>query len=136
MLIHAFADRLTGKNKAAWNEGRIRGTVVLVKKEALIFDHFTASVLDGIHQFLGQDTGLAFQLVSATNADPRSKLLLPRALISVAGSFPPGHSSAAVQLDLRAELLLDLTAIDRMHACIQARRARAKSGSRRTWRRW
>ncbi|XP_066369564.1 probable linoleate 9S-lipoxygenase 4 [Miscanthus floridulus] len=72
MLLHAFADRLTGKNKAAWKEGRIRGTVVLVKKAALILDHFQASLLDGIHQILGQDTGLAFQLVSATKADRRN----------------------------------------------------------------
>ena len=72
MLLHAFADRLAGKNKAAWNEGRIRGTVVLVKKDALILGHFQAWLLDGIHQILGQDTGLAFQLVSATKADRRN----------------------------------------------------------------
>ncbi|RCV41339.1 hypothetical protein SETIT_9G127600v2 [Setaria italica] len=72
MLLHAVADRLAGKNKAAWKHGRIRGTAVLVRKEALIFDHFHASLLDGLHRFLGQDTGLAFQLVSATAADPKN----------------------------------------------------------------
>jgi linoleate 9S-lipoxygenase len=51
---------------------------VLVKKDALSLGHFQASLLDGIHQILGQDTGLAFQLVSATKADRRNiyKLLL------------------------------------------------------------
>ncbi|GJN23635.1 hypothetical protein PR202_gb11300 [Eleusine coracana subsp. coracana] len=70
MLLHGFLDRLTGKNKEAWKEGRIRGTVVLVRKEALGFNHFHASVLDGFHQILGHEQGLAFRLVSATAADP------------------------------------------------------------------
>jgi hypothetical protein len=70
MLLHGFLDRLTGKNKEAWKEGRIRGTVVLVKKEVLGFSHFHASLLDGVHQILGREQGLAFRLVSATAGDP------------------------------------------------------------------
>ncbi|GJN23637.1 hypothetical protein PR202_gb11302 [Eleusine coracana subsp. coracana] len=73
MLLHGFLDRLTGKNKEAWKEGRIRGTVVLVRKEALGFNHFHASVLDGFHQILGHEQGLAFRLVSATAAEPPGK---------------------------------------------------------------
>jgi hypothetical protein len=44
--------------------------VVLVKKEVLGFSHFHASLLDGVHQILGREQGLAFRLVSATAADP------------------------------------------------------------------
>ncbi|KAL6893707.1 hypothetical protein ACP4OV_007805 [Aristida adscensionis] len=73
MLLHGIVDRLTGRNKEAWNEGRIRGTVVLVKKgvlDSLDFGDFQASLLDDVHKFLGQDEGVSFQLVSATAADP------------------------------------------------------------------
>jgi linoleate 9S-lipoxygenase len=70
MFWHGVADRLTGKNKAAWNEGKIRGTVVLVKKEVLDVGDFHASLLDGVHKILGWDEGVALRLVSATTADP------------------------------------------------------------------
>ncbi|ONM08103.1 lipoxygenase4 [Zea mays] len=70
MFWHGVADRLTGKNKEAWNEGKIRGTVRLVKKEVLDVGDFNASLLDGVHRILGWDDGVAFQLVSATAADP------------------------------------------------------------------
>ena len=52
-------------------EGRIGGTVVLVKTDALSLGHFQASLLDIIHHILAQDIGLAFQLVSATKANHR-----------------------------------------------------------------
>jgi len=52
-------------------EGQIGGTVVLVKKDALSLGHFQASLLDSIHHILGQNTGLAFQLVNATKANHR-----------------------------------------------------------------
>ena len=60
-------------------EGRIGGTVVLVKKDVLSLGHFQASLLDSIHHILGQDTGLAFQLVSATKADHREVAWRPGA---------------------------------------------------------
>ena len=60
-------------------EGRIGGTVVLVKKDALSLGHFQASLLDSIHHILGQDTGLAFQLVGATKADHRAVARRPGA---------------------------------------------------------
>jgi hypothetical protein len=89
MLLHGFFDRLTGKNKEAWNEGRIRGTAVLVKKEVLGFNHFHASLLDGVHQILGQEQGLAFRLVSATAADPGEPPPPPPPLFSFPSSFLP-----------------------------------------------
>ncbi|CAN6287139.1 unnamed protein product [Urochloa humidicola] len=70
MFWHGVADRLTGKNKEAWNEGKIRGKVVLVKEEALGVGDFQASFLDGVHRILGGDEGVVLSLVSATAADP------------------------------------------------------------------
>ncbi|CAM0875295.1 unnamed protein product [Alopecurus aequalis] len=70
MLLHGFLDRLTGKNKEAWKEGRIRGTAVLVKPGVLDIGDFYSSVLDGAHKILGKDDGVAFHLVSATAPDP------------------------------------------------------------------
>ncbi|KAL6637664.1 hypothetical protein ACP70R_025236 [Stipagrostis hirtigluma subsp. patula] len=72
MLLHGIVDRLTGRNKEAWKEGRIRGTAVLVKKEVLDVDDFHASLLDGVHKLLGWDEGVSFQLVSATAGDPHN----------------------------------------------------------------
>uniref|UniRef100_A0A0D9VXV7 Lipoxygenase n=1 Tax=Leersia perrieri TaxID=77586 RepID=A0A0D9VXV7_9ORYZ len=70
MQMHGLFDRLTGKNKEAWNEGRIRGTAVLVKKDVLDLGDFHASLLDGIHNILGHKEGVSFRLVSATARDP------------------------------------------------------------------
>ena len=124
MLLHAFADRLTGKNKAAWNEGRIRGTVVLVKKDALDLGHFQASLLDGIHQILGQDTGLTFQLVSATKADHRM-------LFGSSRSSTHATPIYAVHLT-RFFLFRNGTHVRET----QAMGGEARLGRRRTWRRW
>ncbi|CAO2147813.1 unnamed protein product [Urochloa humidicola] len=68
LFWHGVADRLTGKNKAAWKEGRISGTVVLVKKDAL--SQLGDFPVDGIHRNTGFD--VQFQLVSATTADARN----------------------------------------------------------------
>ncbi|KAF0913156.1 hypothetical protein E2562_020284 [Oryza meyeriana var. granulata] len=70
MQVQGFLDRLTGRNKAAWKEGRIRGTAVLVKKDVLDLGDFHASLLDGIHNILGHKEGVSFRLVSATARDP------------------------------------------------------------------
>ncbi|KAH7847234.1 hypothetical protein Vadar_023536 [Vaccinium darrowii] len=47
---------------------KIRGTVVLMKKNVLDFNDFNASILDRVHELLGEKVSL--QLVSAVNADP------------------------------------------------------------------
>uniref|UniRef100_A0A0D9ZC24 Lipoxygenase n=1 Tax=Oryza glumipatula TaxID=40148 RepID=A0A0D9ZC24_9ORYZ len=70
MQVQGFFDRLTGRNKEAWKEGRIRGTAVLVKKDVLGLGDFHASLLDGVHNILGHKEGVAFRLVSATARDP------------------------------------------------------------------
>ncbi|KAL6637667.1 hypothetical protein ACP70R_025239 [Stipagrostis hirtigluma subsp. patula] len=64
LLGHKLWDGLTGRNKEAWKEGRIRGTAVLGA------GHAHASLLDDAHRFLDKDNGVTFELVSATVADP------------------------------------------------------------------
>ncbi|XP_015968584.1 probable linoleate 9S-lipoxygenase 5 [Arachis duranensis] len=51
---------------------RIRGRVVLMKKNVLDFNDFTASILDRVHEFVGQRVSL--QLISATNVNPENAL--------------------------------------------------------------
>nr|XP_009418148.1 PREDICTED: probable linoleate 9S-lipoxygenase 5 [Musa acuminata subsp. malaccensis] len=47
----------------------VKGTVVLMRKNTLDFTDFTASLLDGVQELLGQRVSL--QLVSATVGDPK-----------------------------------------------------------------
>jgi len=47
---------------------KVKGTVVLMKKNVLDFNDFHASFLDRLHEFLGQKVSL--QLISAVNGDP------------------------------------------------------------------
>ncbi|KAJ4762749.1 Lipoxygenase [Rhynchospora pubera] len=68
MWIHGLCDCMTGKNQEAWKNGRIAGTVVLMKKNVLDLNDYHASLLDGVHEFLNQ--GVSFQLVSSTHTDP------------------------------------------------------------------
>ena len=48
LLLHG----LTGKNKQAWKEDKIRSTAVLVKSGVLDLGDFNSSVLDGVHKIL------------------------------------------------------------------------------------
>ncbi|XP_072992042.1 probable linoleate 9S-lipoxygenase 4 [Typha latifolia] len=70
MWLHNIVDSLTGKNQDAWKKGKIRGTAVLMRKNALDFSDFHASLLDGFHELLGK--GVSIQLVSSTVRDPRN----------------------------------------------------------------
>ncbi|EXC54897.1 hypothetical protein L484_000244 [Morus notabilis] len=47
---------------------KIKGTVVLMKKNVLDFNDFNASVLDRFHELVGR--GVSLWLVSAVHADP------------------------------------------------------------------
>ena len=47
---------------------KIKGSVVLMKKNVLDFNDFQSSFLDRVHEFLGK--GVSFQLVSAEQGDP------------------------------------------------------------------
>ena len=94
MLLYGFLDRLTGKNKEAWKEGRIRGTAVLVKRDVLDVGDFYASVLDGAHKILGKDDGVAFHLVSATAPDPSKPPPPPSSSPSCIAGLPTLFSSS------------------------------------------
>ena len=61
--IGKVVDTLNGHN----NGRKIKGTVVLMKKNVLDFNDIGASVLDRASEFLGQ--GVSLQLVSAVHAD-------------------------------------------------------------------
>ncbi|XP_027107693.1 probable linoleate 9S-lipoxygenase 5 [Coffea arabica] len=60
-MFQKIVDALSGNNK------KIKGTVVLMKKNVLDLNDFNASFLDGIHELLGQKVSL--QLISAVNVD-------------------------------------------------------------------
>ncbi|KAJ6813526.1 putative linoleate 9S-lipoxygenase 5 [Iris pallida] len=47
---------------------KIKGTVVLMKKNVLDFNDFNASFLDRVHEFFGD--GVSFELISSTVGDP------------------------------------------------------------------
>lgn len=59
-----------GENKNT----KIKGTVVLMKKNVLDFNDLTASVLDRVHEVFGQ--GVSLQLISAVNSDSGKVALL------------------------------------------------------------
>ncbi|XP_078168681.1 putative linoleate 9S-lipoxygenase 4 [Carex rostrata] len=65
MLLHRLCDCMSGKNKEAWNNGRIAGSVVLMKKDVLGPNDYNASLLHGAHDLL--DRRVSFQLVSSTH---------------------------------------------------------------------
>lgn len=59
-MLHNIMDALGNKKK-------IKGTVVLMKKNVLDFNDFHSSVLDRVHELFGQ--GVSLQLVSADKSD-------------------------------------------------------------------
>lgn len=73
-------DAFTGKRPDGAKGTKIKGTVVLMKKNVLDFNDLTASLLDRMHEILGQ--GVTFQLVSATVGDPSEFSPLPFLLSS------------------------------------------------------
>ncbi|XP_078168945.1 putative linoleate 9S-lipoxygenase 4 isoform X1 [Carex rostrata] len=56
---------MSGKNKEAWNNGRIAGSVVLMKKNVMDPNDYNPSLLHGAHELL--DKTVSFQLVSSTH---------------------------------------------------------------------
>ena len=62
---------LTGGGKNA----HIKGSVVLMRKNALDFNDFGATVMDSITEFLGR--GVTCQLISSTVPDPSESRILP-----------------------------------------------------------
>ena len=77
-MLSGIIDGLTGANKNA----RLKGTVVLMRKNVLDLNDFGATVIDGISEFLGK--GVTCQLISSTLVDPSEP-----PLILVSFSFLP-----------------------------------------------
>ncbi|KAI5326440.1 hypothetical protein L3X38_035514 [Prunus dulcis] len=66
-MLHNLFDKITGQEQNGKNGRKIKGTVVLMKKNVLDFNDFNASVLDRVHELLGQ--GVSLQLISADHGD-------------------------------------------------------------------
>ncbi|XP_009610900.1 probable linoleate 9S-lipoxygenase 5 [Nicotiana tomentosiformis] len=68
MFLEKIVDAITGKDDGK----KVKGTVVLMKKNVLDFTDINASVLDGVLEFLGRRVSL--ELISSVNADPANGL--------------------------------------------------------------
>ncbi|XP_060219154.1 probable linoleate 9S-lipoxygenase 5 [Lycium barbarum] len=68
MILGKIVDTITGK----YNGKKVKGTVILMKKNVLDFNDIGASVVDGVVEFLGQKVSL--QLISSVHADPANGL--------------------------------------------------------------
>jgi len=74
-MLSGIIDGLTGASKNA----RLKGTVVLMRKNVLGLNDFGATVIDGITEFLGK--GVTCQLISSTLVDPGEQPHHPRLLL-------------------------------------------------------
>lgn len=70
MFLEKIVDAITGKDDGK----KVKGTVVLMKKNVLDFTDINASVLDGVLEFLGRRVSL--ELISSVHADPGEFFLL------------------------------------------------------------
>ncbi|KAK1592588.1 hypothetical protein Q3G72_027479 [Acer saccharum] len=67
MVVFCGHPNTTSKGQVLETKKKIRGTVVLMKKNVLDFNDIKASFLDRIHELFGK--GVSLQLVSAVHAD-------------------------------------------------------------------
>uniref|UniRef100_A0A0E0D510 Lipoxygenase n=1 Tax=Oryza meridionalis TaxID=40149 RepID=A0A0E0D510_9ORYZ len=65
-MLGGIIDTITGSSK----QSRLKGTVVLMRKNVLDLNDFGATVIDGLGEFLGK--GVTCQLISATAVDPNN----------------------------------------------------------------
>ena len=72
MLLGGLIGNLTGANR----NGRLKGTVVLMRKNVLDLNDFGATIIDGLSEFLGK--GVTCQLISSTIVDQSKHLTLHR----------------------------------------------------------
>jgi hypothetical protein len=63
-MLGGIIDTITGSSK----QSRLKGTVVLMRKNVLDLNDFGATVIDGLGEFLGK--GVTCQLISSTAVDP------------------------------------------------------------------
>lgn len=75
-IVNAITSNNTSTKVTKYGSGdrskKIKGTVVLMKKNVLDFNDFSASILDRVYELVGQ--GVSLQLISATNSDPAGKI--------------------------------------------------------------
>lgn len=64
-MLGGILDGLKGKN------ARLKGSVVLMRKNVLDLNDFGATIIDGIGEFLGK--GVTCQLISSTLVDPSER---------------------------------------------------------------
>ncbi|XP_061994712.1 probable linoleate 9S-lipoxygenase 5 [Rosa rugosa] len=103
-IVPNIIDNLkNGSNK------KIKGTVVLMKKNALDFNDFHASVLDRVHELLGQ--GVSLQLISAVNGDSSNgsqgklgKVAYLENWITTLGPLTAGETAFKVTFDVEGEI--------------------------------
>lgn len=107
-MFHNIIDAITGdhSNGTRKMEKKIKGTVVLMKKNVLDFNDFNASVLDRVHELLGQ--GVSLQLVSAVNSDPSGESLIYIFLYFVAFSTSKTSSGAIFLCFILCSLLVSM----------------------------
>jgi len=106
-MLSGIIDGLTGASKNA----RLKGTVVLMRKNVLGLNDFGATVIDGFTEFLGK--GVTCQLISSTLVDPdngnRGKVAaeanLEQWLTSLPSLTADGESKFGVTFDWEVEKL-------------------------------
>lgn len=67
-MLHNVVDSIKEKLEAGNGKVKIKGSVVLMKKNVLDLSDFNASIIDNVYEFIGKH--VSFELVSATVADP------------------------------------------------------------------
>lgn len=68
-MLNQIIEAISGQENESEGQKKIKGTLVLMKKNVLDFNDFIGnSILDGVHELFGKKVSL--QLVSAVHGDP------------------------------------------------------------------
>uniref|UniRef100_A0A0D9VXV1 Lipoxygenase n=1 Tax=Leersia perrieri TaxID=77586 RepID=A0A0D9VXV1_9ORYZ len=105
-MLGGIIDSLTGSSKQ-----RLKGTVVLMRKNVLDLNDFGATIIDGLGEFIGK--GVTCQLISSTAVDPNNgnrgkvgaEANLEQWLTSSLPSITTGESKFGVTFDWEVEKL-------------------------------
>ncbi|KAI3445331.1 hypothetical protein Pfo_001996 [Paulownia fortunei] len=111
-MLQGIVESLIGRKDDEEEEEeqkKIKGRVVLMKKNVLDFNDLSASVLDRVHELVGQ--GVSLHLISSLNTDSENKLKgkVGRAAylekwITTITSLTPGDSAFDVSFDWEEEM--------------------------------
>ncbi|KAI3448616.1 hypothetical protein Pfo_005281 [Paulownia fortunei] len=107
-MLHQIVGSLTGKKDEEQQQQKIKGRVVLMNKNVLDFNDFSASVLDRVHELVGHKVSL--QLISSvcTHSENKLKGKVGKAAylenwISTITSLTAGDSAFDVNFDWEEE---------------------------------